>query len=295
VLGLRLADRAGKGLRTAPRDALLADATPADRRGAAFGFHRAMDHAGAVLGPLVAAGLLALGVGMRSVFLLAAVPAAATVGVLLLAVREGRRGAGGASESMPPRQPFFSDLGTPYRRLLLALVVFTLGNSTDAFLLLRLHDAGLAAGWVAALWSAHHVMKISTSWVGGAWSDRRGRRAPVLAGWAVYAAVYLGFAATSGLPGLVVLFLLYGLYFGLTEPVEKAWVVDLAPAGRRGTALGLYHGAVGLAALPASLLFGLLWSRFGAPVAFGTGAVLAVVAGFLLLRLPSRPATSVAA
>jgi MFS family permease len=232
---------------------------------------------------------------MRSVFLLAAVPAAATVGVLLLAVREGRRGAGGASESMPPRQPFFSDLGTPYRRLLLALVVFTLGNSTDAFLLLRLHDAGLAAGWVAALWSAHHVMKISTSWVGGAWSDRRGRRAPVLAGWAVYAAVYLGFAATSGLPGLVVLFLLYGLYFGLTEPVEKAWVVDLAPAGRRGTALGLYHGAVGLAALPASLLFGLLWSGFGAPVAFGTGAVLAVVAGLLLLRLPSRPATSVAA
>jgi MFS family permease len=300
VLGLRLADRAGKGVRTAPRDALIADATPTDRRGAAFGYHRAMDHAGAVLGPLVAAGLLAIGVGMRSIFLLAAVPAAATVAVVLAAVRE--RPAAEADRAALPLVPVvtrpgwraWTDFGAPYRQLLVALAVFTLGNSTDAFLLLRLHDAGLATGWVAVLWSAHHVLKMTTAWLGGAWSDRRGRRAPLLAGWAVYAAVYLGFAATTSLPALVGLFLLYGLYFGLTEPVEKAWVVDLAPAARRGAALGLYHGTVGLAALPASLLFGLLWSRFGAPTAFLTGAALAALAALLLLRLPTRPALAVA-
>ena len=294
VLALRLADRAGKGVRTAPRDALIADATPADRRGRAFGFHRAMDHAGAVAGPLAAAGLLAVGVTLRNVFLLAAVPAAAALAVLALAVREGRRrpgedepAEGAAVGGAPGLRPAaaWRRLAGPYRRLLAALVVFTLGNSTDAFLLLRLHEAGLAAGWVAALWSLHHVVKLAFAWAGGVWSDRRGRRPAMLAGWAVYAAVYLGFAAVASLGWLIALFVVYGLYYGLTEPVEKAWVADLAPADLRGTALGLYHAAVGVAALPASLVFGWLWMRFGAAAAFGVGAALAGVAAAMLLAV----------
>ncbi len=322
VLALRFADRVGKGLRTSPRDALIADVTAVDRRGTAFGIHRAMDHAGAVAGPLVAAALLGWGgMELRTVFLLAAVPAAASLAVLVAFVREGTekdnrsaRGgqvAGGAdvregppvaqavrgaalprsTEAVEGRGPAWSrgawrSLGTPYRRLLLALLVFTLGNSTDAFLLLRLSEAGIAAGWIAVLWSALHVVKMLSSWWGGRWSDRRGRRVTLLAGWLVYAAVYAGFALADAPVPLAALFLAYGVHFGLTEPAEKAWVVDLVPAGRRGTALGGYHAVVGLAALPASLLFGLLWTRLSPAAAFATGAALALLAALLLLRVP---------
>ena len=182
-------------------------------------------------------------------------------------------------------------MGGPYRRLLVALLLFTLGNSTDAFLLLRLSDAGLTAGSVALLWSGLHVVKMLASWWGGRWSDRSGRRAAMIAGWLVYAAVYLGFALATTEPALIAIFLVYGLYFGLTEPVEKAWVVDLVPAPLRGTALGGYHFVVGLAALPASLLFGLLWTRVSPFAAFTTGAALALAAALLLLRVrtPDRP------
>ncbi len=313
VLALRFTDRVGKGLRTSPRDALIGDAVEPARRGAAFGLHRAMDHAGAVVGPLVAAVLLrAAGLPLRTVFLLAAVPAAATVVVLVWAVREPRRpadpaaalpgaagGAGGGAGPDPgrgvPSWRALRDLDPGLRRLLLALVVFTLGNSTDAFLLLRLGQAGVAAGWIAVLWSAHHVVKAAAAAVGGPLSDRVGRRRAQLAGWAIYAAVYAGFAMAASRTALIALFLAYGLYFGVTEPVEKAWAVDLAAARRRGTALGAYHAAVGIAALPASLLFGLLWTRWGAPVAFASGAVLAGAAAALLLRVPVRPADGPAA
>ncbi|HEX2252482.1 MAG TPA: MFS transporter [Thermoanaerobaculia bacterium] len=331
VLVLRFTDRIGKGLRTSPRDALIADVTDPTRRGAAFGLHRAMDHAGAVVGPLVAAALLAgAGLEVRTVFFLAAVPAAAAVLVLVLAVREpaGRAGTPGEAPASPrlaaetagaplavdvpaaasapgaqsPSVPSVLPSASPrpsgllrglppgFAPLLLALAVFTLGNATDAFLLLRLSDAGIAAGWVAALWSLLHLVKMLATGFGGPLSDTWGRRRTLLAGWAVYALVYAGFAAAESSAALVALFLAYGLYFGLAEPVERAWIADLAAAGRRGTALGAYHATVGLAALPASLLFGVLWQRFGAPVAFLAGAALAGVAALLLLRVPSgRP------
>jgi MFS family permease len=287
VAALRFGDRIGKGLRGAPRDALIADVTPADRRGAAYGLHRAMDHAGAVGGPLVAAALLRLaGFSLREVFLLAAIPAAVVVLVLVLGVRE---------EARPPARPAARpspagsrrELGDGFRRFLLAQVVFTLGNSTDAFLLLALSSAGVPVTWVALLWSLHHVVKMVATYAGGRLSDRTGRRPMVLAGWTVYGVVYLGFAAAGSPAALVALFLVYGIYFGLTEPVEKAWVVELVPARQRGTALGLYHGAVGLGALPASLLFGALWKLLGAPAAFLTGAVLALAAALLLLAVPA--------
>jgi len=287
VLVMRFADRLGKGLRTTPRDALIADVTPAPLRGRAYGLHRAMDHAGAVLGPLVAAGLLSLaGVNLRLVFLLAGVPGIAVLLVLVFGVHEP---AAAPVEAAAVQVGFRADwrrLGTGYRRLLQAVAVFTLGNSTDAFLLLRLTDLGLGPRLVAVLWSLHSLVRMAATYAGGRLSDRVGRRGMVGAGWAVYAAVYLAFGLVRSQIGIVVVFLAYGLYFGLTEPAEKAWVADLVPARLRGTAFGGYHGAVGLTALPASLLFGLLWQALGVEAAFLSGAGLAGVAFLLLLRVP---------
>lgn len=289
VLALRLGDRVGKGIRTSPRDALIADVTPEDRRGTAYGLHRAMDHAGAVAGPLVAAALLILpGITLRHVFLLAAVPAALVIVVLVAGVRERPRAGTAAARPTPGLTVPLRELGPGYRRFLLAVLVFTLGNSTDAFLLLRLHAVGVTPAWVALLWSFHHVVKMGATYLGGRLSDRLGRRPLMLAGWSLYGLVYLGFALTADPTALVVVFLVYGVTFGLTEPVERAWVAGLIPAHLRGTAFGGFHGTVGIGALPASLIFGALWKTCGAPVAFLAGGALAVVACLLLLRVPEE-------
>jgi MFS family permease len=290
VLALRVLDRVGKGIRTSPRDALIADVTPPELRGRAYGVHRAMDHGGAVSGPLVAAGLMSLfGLGLRHVFLLAAVPAVAVVLTIVLFVPERP-----AAEAPAPTRRVvgaWRELGAPYRRFLLAVVVFTLGNSTDAFLLLRLSEAQIGASALAVLWALHSLVKMGATYYGGRFSDRLGHRRMLVAGWLVYAAIYLAFAAVTSRPALVAVFLAYGLYFGLTEPAEKALVSQMAPGALRGTAFGTYHGAVGLAALPASLVFGLLWRAFGVPVAFATGAALAGLASVLLWldRAPRQP------
>ncbi len=291
VLGLRFVDRLGKGLRGSPRDALIADVTPPALRGSAFGVQRAMDHAGAVLGPLVAAALLSIeGVTLSEVFLWTAVPSVAVIVVLVLAVRERDRAPAGrpAPGARPSLEGGLGALPPGLKRLLLAFLVFTLGNSTDAFLLLRLGQVGVEARWVAVLWAAQHAVKMVAAFLGGRLSDRVGRRWLVAGGWALYGGVYLCFAAAGSPAVLVAVFLAYGLYHGLTEPAEKAWVVDLAPAALKGTALGAYHGAIGLAALPASLLFGLLWKAFGPATAFLTGAALALAASLLLARVPAR-------
>lgn len=288
VVLLRFGDRVGKGLRTSPRDALIADVTPPARLGAAYGLHRAMDHAGAVAGPLVAAALLLIpAMTLRRVFLLAAIPAAVVLAVLVFAVHERKSPAEAITEPLSLRHGWHA-MGTPMRRLLLALVVFTLGNSTDAFLLLRFTDAGFAAGWIAVLWSLHHVVKMGANLYGGHLSDRLGRRNLIIAGWMVYAVIYFGFGLTSNTFALVALFLGYGIYFGLTEPVQRAWVADLAPQEARGSAFGFYHGAIGLTALPASIIFGVIYAAAGPGAAFGTGAGLAVIATTLLLRVPAE-------
>jgi MFS family permease len=290
VVLLRFGDRVGKGLRTSPRDALIADVTPGNRLGAAYGLHRAMDHGGAVAGPLIAAGLLLIpAMTLRGVFLLAAIPAAIVVVVLIFGVHERMRPPEATADPVSLRLGWQA-MGTPMRRLLLALVVFTLGNSTDAFLLLRLTDAGFAAAWIAVLWALHHVVKMGANLIGGQLSDRLGRRNLIIAGWMVYAAIYLGFGLTSSTAALVALFLAYGIYFGLTEPVERAWVAALAPEESRGSAFGFYHGAIGITALPASIIFGVIYAAAGPAVAFGTGAGLAVAATALLLRVPAAAA-----
>jgi MFS family permease len=279
VLAIRLADRIGKGIRTAARDALIADAVPPEERGRAFGLQRTLDHAGATIGPLVGAALLAALDGrIRWVFALAAVPALLAVIVILVFVRE----------IPPPRE---ARAGPPtltlrpfdarFRRYLAILFLFTLGNSSDAFLLLRAHQLGMAPAMVPVAWVALHVVKMVTSLPAGHLSDRLGRRGLILGGWLVYAAVYLGLAVASTPHHVWALFLIYGLYFGLTEGVEKAFVADLVPAHLRGTAYGVFNFAIGIGAFPASAITGALWSGFGPAVAFGWGAALALVAAVL--------------
>ncbi len=286
VLAVRLADRAGKGVRTAPRDALMADSVERGQLGRAFGLQRTMDHAGAIVGPLVAAGLLLAFPGaLRLVFALSAVPAALCVLCLVLFVRDRARPARTAGDTPATR--------TPLSRTLYAYValvfVFTLGNSSDAFLLLRAGDLLLAPAAVPVAWVVLHISKMITSTPGGMVSDRIGRRATIALGWLVYAAVYVGFAMASAPLHAWVLFAVYGVFYGLTEGVEKAFVADLAPAESRGRAFGLFNFAIGIGALPASVTMGALWKAYGPETAFLTGAGLALVAAGSLFAIV-RPA-----
>jgi MFS family permease len=286
VLAIRFADRIGKGIRSAPRDVLLVDAVEPAQRGAAFGFHRAADHAGAVLGPLVAAGILLLApANYRMVFAIAAVPAALSVLVLWLKVRESR--VVPTSSKTQPSFEGFGGLPPRLRTFLLILIVFTLGNATDAFLLLRAQQLGVPLAVIPALWAALHVSKMAWSVPGGMLADRFGPRRAIMSGWILYAAVYLAFAYAGSTWQVWLLFLVYGLFYGLTEAPEKALVAALSDGERRGAAFGAYHFAVGIAALPASIMFGVLWQRFGAPVALGTGAGLALLAALCLWRVPT--------
>jgi MFS family permease len=285
VLFIRFADRVGKGLRGPPRDAIIADAVDPGARGRAFGLHRAMDHAGAVLGPLIAFALIGLGLESRQIFFVAAIPAAAVIVVLLVAVREPPRA---VSSGPRPRLRLvdLGGLGGEFRRLLLALVTFALASSTDAFLLYRMSEAGIGTGGLALVWSLHHVVKVAAAYLAGAASDRWGRRRVLLAAsWIGYAAVYALFAATSSPAALVAVFMVYGVFIAAPEAVEKAWVVDLVPAERRGAAFGWMQAGVGIAALPASLLFGVIWWAAGPAAAFLTGSALAILAALLVTRV----------
>ncbi|MEO5656018.1 MAG: MFS transporter [Nitrospiria bacterium] len=293
VLAIRFSDRVGKGLRTAPRDALLAASTAPDARGRAFGFHRAMDHTGAVLGPLIAFALLSTVINdLRTLFALAAIPGLLAVGVLVWRVHEPPIP---TSSAPPPPRLSLAPFSGRFRAVLLVITLFTLGNSSDAFLLLKAHAVGIDAASIPLLWIVLHLSKAVSSMPAGVLSDRIGRPRLILAGWMVYATVYAGFALADQAWQVWALFVWYGLFFGLTEGVEKAYVADLAPPAHRGTAFGLYHAAVGLAALPASILMGVVWERAGAGPAFWLGAGLALCSalGFLLvLAMPVREPAS---
>ncbi|HYG61582.1 MAG TPA: MFS transporter [Thermoanaerobaculia bacterium] len=289
VLAIRVTDRVGKGIRGAPRDALIADSVDPSIRGRAFGFHRAADHAGAVVGPLLAFALLRWGgLDLRTLFLLTAIPGALAVAMLIFGVREVPRQAPVRNAIRP------ADLSVPLGRrfwsFLVILLVFTLGNSTDAFLLLRAADLGVDAALIPILWAMLHVVKSAASTPGGALSDRIGRKPLLVAGWLVYAGVYFALGQATREWHAWALFAVYGVYFGLTEGVEKALVADLVPVERRGAAFGWYNLALGVGALPASLLFGALWDRWGAPAAFAFGAAMALMAAVGISAVaPSRP------
>jgi len=284
VLAVRLTDRVGKGIRTAPRDALIADAVPEDQVGRAFGFHSAMDHAGAVLGPLIATGLLALGWQVRSVFWFALVPGALAM-LALLTVREPKPLALAENTARDEKAPA---LPKPLRRYFAILALFSLGNSSDAFLLLRAKELGVSVVSLPLLWAVFNGTKVLSARYGGAWSDSIQRTKLIVSGWAVYAVTYLAFGVARQAWQMWALFCVYGLYYGLTEPAEKALVRDLAPAQARGRAYGFYNFIVGVSAIPAGLLTGWLWQTWGPQVALVSGAVIALAASSALLILP-RP------
>lgn len=284
VLALRFVDRMGKGVRGAPRDAMLAHLATPETRGRVFGLNRAMDHAGAVAGPLLASLFLWFHPGeYRTLFALTLVPGIVVV-LIVLRVPEvvATGGAGGASRGDAAGGARWRDLPGAFFRLEAVILLFTLGNSTDAFLLLRLGEEGIPVALIPAAWAALHVVKSAASVPGGILSDRLGRRGVIAAGWAIYAVVYAGFALTAAPVALVVLFLAYGLYYGFAESAERALVADLAPPALSATAFGIHNAVTGFGSLFASVVFGLVWSAFGAPAAFALGAALAVAASVAL-------------
>ena len=302
VLAIRLTDRVGKGIRSAPRDAMIADTVDVAERGLAFGFHRAMDHTGAVVGPLIGYLLLALFAANRNapsagdfskVFLLASLPALAAVVVVVFFVRESpKRKAATDLEVLSPASLTLRGFDRNFKRFLIIVSLFTLSNSSDAFLLLRAQSAGVSVASIPLLWATLHVVKVGSSLIGGDLSDRLGRRRLIVSGWILYAAVYAGFSFVSNNISVWILFLIYGIYFGLAEGAEKALVADLVRPEQRGTAYGLYNLAFGITVLPASLLMGALWSWRGPAVAFMTSAILGATAA-LLLQLLVKPTRTV--
>ena len=288
VFVVRILDRLGKGVRSSPRDAMLASWATPETRGRVYGVHQAMDNLGAVIGPVLATlFLLAYPGRYRTLFALTVIPGAISV-LLILLIPERQDDAPSKADTAASKPDVVSsssltDKFPPqFTRFMVILTIFALGNSTDAFLLLRLTDAAGSAKFVPLMWAGIHVVKSTVSFVSGDWSDRIGRRAVIATGWIVYAVVYAGFAVSTTLTALLSWFIVYGFYFGFAEGTEKALVADLAPASRRGTAFGVYNAIVGVGALLASIVFGLLWTSFGATIAFGVGAALASVATALL-------------
>ena len=324
VFTVRVLDRVGKGVRSAPRDAMLAGWATPTTRGKVFGFHRGMDHAGAIIGPTLASVFLFFYPDQyRLLFGLTIIPGAIAVALIFLvpepdqgrlttsakatAVKKADTTQAGLKTRATPvtaetRAPdvvaqdfspavVSAPLPPSFNRFMMVLALFTLGNSTDAFLLLRLTDAAGTVRFVPLMWAGLHVVKASVSMAAGSWSDRIGRRTVIAIGWIVYAMVYAGFALSTAILPLLGWFLLYGFYFGFAEGTEKALVADLAPAERRGLAFGIYNAVTGVGALAASIFFGLVWNAYGTTAAFGLGAALALLATMLLFVVLPREAT----
>ena len=280
VLAIRLGDRVGKGIRSAPRDAMIADTVRIEQRGLAFGFHRAMDHGGAVIGPLVGYLLVVLFAGnFTRIFLIAAIPAFLAVLVAMFVMRESPVG---HIDRTRPVKLSLRGFDSNFKRFLLILALFTLSNSSDAFLILRARDSGVPLTIIPLLWAAHHASKVLSSLLGGDLSDRLGRKRLIVSGWVLYAAVYAAFAFVTNAVSVWTLFLIYGIYFGLVEGAEKALVADLVRPEQRGTAYGLYNLAFGITVFPASLLMGMIWDWKGPTTAFLVSAVMGVTAAILL-------------
>ncbi len=288
-VAIRVLDRVGKGLRSSPRDALIAHSVPENARGRAFGFHRGMDHAGAAVGALAAMLLVAVGLRVEQVFLLAAVPGLLAV-VALLLVRE------------PPHEDSASvtvvtrALAPVPRRLayyLVPVTLFGVANSTDAFLLLKLTEEGAPPELLPLAWLLLQAVKSAVSFPAGRLADRLGASRLVVAGWSLYALSYFALAGARGVPLTMTVIALYGLYHALAEGAEKSLLTSLVPKETRGRAFGLYNGLAGGASLAAGLLFGALWTSWGSTLAFITAGGLAGLSAVLLvLLLPrARPPT----
>ena len=289
VLTARLLDRTGKGMRSAPRDAMISDVTPPEQRGRAYGFHRALDHTGAIAGPLLAMLLLqVVGLTLRQTIYLAVIPGAIAVVMLAFLLRETKQQPP-ATDYRPPRTD--SPLLVPrssFRKALVAIALFSLANSSDAFLLLQAYKVGVTTAMLPLLWAAHHVIKSLFSTRAGALSDRIDRRWLLVAGWTSYAVIYAAFPFAHTLTSFFVLFIVYAIPFTLAEGAERAWIADLVPAEARGKSFGVYYLTNGLCVLAGTALFGLIYQQVSARAAFFTGAALAIVAVIAVLLTRRR-------
>ncbi|MCX6376551.1 MAG: MFS transporter [Armatimonadetes bacterium] len=282
VFAIRFADRLGKGIRSAPRDALIADVTAPESRGISFGFHRAMDTVGAVTGPLIAFWLLrSMGMDYRRLFLLSAIPAALAVVIIIFFVRESTR----AGKPTNPPSLSLRGFGVPFKKFLFVATLFSIGNSSDVFLILRAQNLGISVGRILLIYVLFNSVEATLATAAGAVSDRLGRRNVILAGYLVFALVYAGFGFARHPAEIWVLFAFYGLYNSLTSGVQKAFAADLVPAGMRGTGLGAYHMLTGIALLPASVIAGYLWDKVNPSAPFYYGAAVALVAALMLAVL----------
>ncbi len=292
VLSARLIDRTGKGIRSAPRDAMISDVTAAGQRGRAYGFHRAMDHLGAVIGPLVATLLLSgLHVPLRHMFFIAVIPGLIAVFLLLALLKEPSR------EQRADSPAARSDgrvgpLSPGFYRLIAAIALFSLANSSDAFLLLQAHASGVSTAMLPLLWAAHHLVKSLLSTHAGALSDRVPRRYVVAFGWLLYAVTYFFFPAARSVPAFFALFVFYALPFVFSEGAERALISDFVPAAARGKSFGIYYLVSGFGVLVGSLIFGELYQRVSIQSAFSAGAVLALLAAIVIALPPRAPRES---
>jgi MFS family permease len=304
VLAVRFTDRLGKGIRTAPRDALIADSVSAERRGLAFGLHRAGDTAGAALGLSIALFVVWYAQGLnlqlnRETFqilaLISVVPAALAVAILILGAKDIAKS--GPSRTSPSMS--FRGLGRSFGIFLVSVVIFTLGNSSDAFIILRAQERGLNLVGILSMLIVFNLLYALVAGPAGALSDRIDRRKIIIASWLVYAVIYAGLAIAQSAWHVWLLFAVYGIYYGSTEGVSKALVADLVGADRRGSAYGVFNAAIGFAVLPASIIAGVLWQGVGSWMGFGAsapfvfGSAMALMAALLLYFQPgilSKPA-----
>ncbi|PIR17686.1 MAG: MFS transporter [Deltaproteobacteria bacterium CG11_big_fil_rev_8_21_14_0_20_49_13] len=278
VLGLRFLDRLGKGVRGAPRDAMIADVTEANERGKAFGYHRAMDTVGAILGPGVTFILLAIfSDSYRTIFLFSAIPAFLAVAVIIFAVKENRTSEPRSFTNGSKASLSFKGLSSPFILLLVIIGIFTIGNSSDAFLLLRAQNVGVTTMHVPLVWLFFNLVYTLVAIPAGKWSDKVGRRRVILTGFGIYALSYLGFAFASMWWHIWFLFGIYGCYYGMTEGVIRAYIADVVPASNRATSYGVYSFVTGILLFPANLLTGLIWKYAGPSAAFSLGAALALI------------------
>lgn len=282
VFAFRFFDRVGKGIRSAPVDALIADSTPAHMRGKAFGFHKAMDTAGAVIGPLIAFLVLALiaGDGYRTLFWIALLPALISILILIFFVHEKQKA---APPSSPPLPFSFRGFHAGFFLLMGIVLIFTLGTPSSAFLLLRAENVGIPLVLIPLTYLLFNVVFALTAFPAGAFSDKIGRSRMILGGYLVFSLAYFGLATVKSPWMAVLLFALYGVYMGMTEGVIKAFVADLVPAESRGTAYGIYHTATGITLLPASVIAGVLWQKVSPSAPFYFGFATSLLAAVLLI------------
>ncbi|MDP3092315.1 MAG: MFS transporter [Nitrospira sp.] len=282
VLAARFTDRVGKGIRTAPRDAIIAASTPPERLGLAFGFHRALDTAGAVIGPALALVILSVWVAdYRLVFWLSIVPGVVAVALIVWFINSD----GPIPSTRPPREWSLRGLDPRLLKFLLVIGLFSLGNSSNAFMILRAEQVGVSPAWISALYLGFNIAYALLSVPAGMLADRIGPKKMILSGFVLFAMVYAGFALATHIWQIATLFIGYGLYMGLTDGVQRAYLSTLISADQQATGFGLYHMVVGLAILPASLIAGLLWDSIGPAAPFAFGATMALLSGLAFVWL----------